>query len=267
MPGAFCMMSFRIVRQNLSWPRIFLCFFSRNLFLSSTSHMVNRFSRDGATLSSACSGSTLPARTSTLETKFGDVTVQIKCKSRVLLPISDCCRGRWCSPRGSWRAGSWRRGAWRSPSCGRAAPGTCPRPADTRQYKKLFSFLSYCELLKITHNNNLPLSGPGCHQPAFLHLSIEPPGSIQQKTSAAARAPPRARSQSCHYPRREAVGAGRWNLRFLWRSQQSGMEVWMKQRDSWEDTFFAYCEYWEDAFFKYCVHWCKNWEALPGRRA
>ena len=167
MPGAFCMMSFCIVRQNLSWPRIFLCFFSRNLFLSSTSHMVNRFSRDGATLSSACSGSTLPARTSTLETKFGDVTVQIKCKSRVLLPISDCCRGRWCSPRGSWRAGSWRRGAWRSPSCGRAAPGTCPRPADTRQYKKLFSFLSYCELLKITHNNNLPLSGPGVSPTSF----------------------------------------------------------------------------------------------------
>ena len=173
MPGAFCMMSFRIVRQNLSWPRIFLCFFSRNLFLSSTSHMVNRFSRDGATLSSACSGSTT-----------------------------------------------------------------------------------------IFHYQDR-----GCHQPAFLHLSIEPPGSIQQKTSAAARAPPRARSQSCHYPCREAVGAGRWNLRFLWRSQQSGMEVWMKQRDSWEDTFFAYCEYWEDAFFKYCVHWCKNWEALPGRRA
>ena len=45
------------------------------------------------------------------------------------------------------------------------------------------------------------------------------------------------------------------------------MEVWMKQRDSWEDTFFAYCEYWEDAFFEYCVHWCKNWEALPDRRA
>ena len=34
-------------------------------------------------LSSACSRSTLPARTSTLETKFGDVTVQIKCKSLV----------------------------------------------------------------------------------------------------------------------------------------------------------------------------------------
>ena len=118
-------------------------------------------------LSSVCSRSTLPARTSTLETKFGDVTVQIKCKSRVLLPISDCCRGRWCSPRGSWRAGSWRRGAWRSPSCGRAAPGTCPRPADTRQYKKLFSFLSYCELLKITHNNNLPLSGPGVSPTSF----------------------------------------------------------------------------------------------------
>ena len=49
MPGAFWVMSFCIVRQNLSWPRIFLCFFSRNLFLSSTSHMVNRFSRDGAT--------------------------------------------------------------------------------------------------------------------------------------------------------------------------------------------------------------------------
>ena len=30
-----------------------------------------------------CSGSTLPARTFTLETKFGDVTVQIKCKRRV----------------------------------------------------------------------------------------------------------------------------------------------------------------------------------------
>ena len=46
------------------------------------------------------------------------------------------------------------------------------------------------------------------------------------------------------------------------------MEGWMKQRDSWEDTFFAYCEYWEDAFFEYCVHCgCKNWESLPGRRA
>ena len=49
MPGAFCMMSFRMVRRNLSWPRIFLCFFSRNLFLSSTSHVENRFIRDGAT--------------------------------------------------------------------------------------------------------------------------------------------------------------------------------------------------------------------------
>ena len=46
------------------------------------------------------------------------------------------------------------------------------------------------------------------------------------------------------------------------------MEVWMEQRDSWEDTFFAYCEHWEDAFFEYCVHCgCKNWESLPGRRA
>ena len=43
---------------------------------------------------------------------------------------------------------------------------------------------------------------------------------------------------------------------FLRRSQQSGLEVWMKQRDSWEDTFFAYCEYWEDTFLEYCVHWC-----------
>ena len=49
MPGAFCMMSFHMVRRNLSWLRIFLCFFSRNLFLSSTSHVVNRFNRDGAT--------------------------------------------------------------------------------------------------------------------------------------------------------------------------------------------------------------------------
>ena len=44
------MMSFRMVQRNLSWRRIFLCFFSRSLFLSSTSHVVNRFSGDGATL-------------------------------------------------------------------------------------------------------------------------------------------------------------------------------------------------------------------------
>ena len=81
-----------------------------------------------------------------------------------------------------------------------------------------------------------------------------------------AAAPRTAKTTSFYFAGPPVAAGSSSDEIFLQRSQQSGLEVWMKQRDSWEDTFFAYCEYWEDTFFEYCVHWCKNWEALPGRR-